>query len=124
MDCPRCSADLDFNMEFQETPELQHYGKELCGQCGVWLRWVSKPENVGVRTKTSRFKIKHFAQELCEICRRPRAMLGNNETLEIHHKDVNPDNDVMENLLLLCTCCHRQVHHNHTYLYLHHRKVA
>ena len=122
MECPRCSADLDSNTEFIETPELKHYGKEVCGGCGAWLRWVAKPENLGTRTRTSKFSVKHFPAEVCEIYRRPRSMLGNNESLEIHHRDINPENDTMENLLLLCTCCHRQVHHNHVYLYLRYRR--
>jgi 5-methylcytosine-specific restriction endonuclease McrA len=30
--------------------------------------------------------------------------------LEVHHKDGNPDNNVLENLLVLCPNCHAIVH--------------
>jgi len=40
--CPRCGSD---NIIFTETEELQHYGKENCGDCGRWIKWVPYPES-------------------------------------------------------------------------------
>lgn len=31
---------------FTPTPELTHFGKETCQQCGKFLRWVPKPQNI------------------------------------------------------------------------------
>jgi hypothetical protein len=28
------------------TPELQHFAKEVCADCGAFLRWLPKPENL------------------------------------------------------------------------------
>lgn len=32
------------NTEIIETPELIHYGKEVCKDCGRFIKWVSKPD--------------------------------------------------------------------------------
>ena len=28
------------------TPELQHFAKEVCADCGAFLRWLPKPETL------------------------------------------------------------------------------
>ena len=32
------------------------------------------------------------------------------EGLHIHHKDQNPSNNIMANLILLCGVCHKKIH--------------
>lgn len=32
------------NTELILTPELKHHGKEVCRDCGRFVRWVAKPE--------------------------------------------------------------------------------
>lgn len=44
--------------------------------------------------------------EVCNKC-------GSNENLEVHHKDKNPQNNVLENLKILCRHCHRIEHIAH-----------
>jgi len=39
----------------------------------------------------------------CVIC-------GTEEGLHIHHKDHNPTNNEIENLILLCGICHKKIH--------------
>lgn len=39
----------------------------------------------------------------CAIC-------GNNEGLHIHHRDCNPSNNKLDNLILLCGVCHKKIH--------------
>jgi 5-methylcytosine-specific restriction endonuclease McrA len=46
----------------------------------------------------------HFNNE-CVIC-------ATTEGLHIHHKDKNPSNNQMKNLIVLCGVCHKKVHMN------------
>lgn len=34
------------------------------------------------------------------------------QCLEVHHKDLNRDNNSIENLIVLCPNCHKEVHNN------------
>lgn len=34
-----------------ETPELQHYGKEVCSECGKFFKWVSAPNKFSIKEK-------------------------------------------------------------------------
>ncbi len=34
------------NITFTLTPELTHHGKEVCDDCGRFIRWVPKPESL------------------------------------------------------------------------------
>lgn len=38
------------------------------------------------------------------------AVCGQMEGLHIHHKDKNPNNNVMSNLIALCGVCHKKIH--------------
>jgi 5-methylcytosine-specific restriction endonuclease McrA len=120
MECPQCH-DVYETPFFTLTPELKHYGKYTCPCCDKFIKWVGKPEHEGHRRKTSKFSLEDLGVDCCEFCRRPRAMLGHNQALEIHHKDHSAENDVRENLLVLCTPCHKQAHFLKTYFYDHYK---
>ena len=123
--CPFCKSDVE--PFFTLTPELKHYGKNTCPLCSrSW--WQGKPEVVK-RRKTSKYTIEDLGIECCELCRRPKDMLGDNQTLEIHHKHLLEDGglDERDNLLVLCTPCHKDVHWKKTYFhdhYLRYRQQA
>lgn len=57
-------------------------------------------------TKAIRRKIETAWNNRCAIC-------GNNDFLEIHHLTAkgNGGTDDYDNLILLCACCHRAIHH-------------
>jgi hypothetical protein len=58
------------------------------------------------------------------MCQRRKDFLGKGERLEIHHViqiDQGGD-DTPDNIWILCTACHRIVHHQRTYLYEHQKK--
>ena len=116
MDCTSCGETFD-NLFFELTPESVHYAKETCPICGKFFRWVSKPEHEGKLRKTSKYTIESLGKNCCELCRRPKQMLGKDQTLEIHHKDWDHKNDIPENLLVVCTPCHKQIGLNYTYYY-------
>ena len=62
----------------------------------------------------------HAVMEInhCELCGRPIGELGKNEKLEAHHKQPieHGGEDVRDNILILCTPCHRMAHFLRTYL--------
>lgn len=114
MICPHCKNDIEPDTEL--TPHLKHYGKAICPECSrTW--WLPKPRSDERRRQTSRFKIEDLGIECCELCRRPKTMLGHNQTLEIHHKHLLTDGgeDARENIIVLCTACHKHVHWQKTY---------
>ena len=47
-----------------------------------------------------------------------KTRLGTHETLEIHHKiEINDGGqDIKENILVVCTHCHKLIHHVRTYM--------
>ena len=91
--------------------------KRVCTSCGYFWDWIAKPENKDKR-KSSKFSPRYLGIEYCEICHRPKSMLGKYETLEIHHKVSIKDGgeDIETNILVLCTAHHVWVHHEQTYL--------
>lgn len=97
-----------------------HYGKYVCIECGGFAGFMRKPKN-----ETKRQKNKYTAADLgmnrCQMCQRPREMLGQGESLEVHHVEEigRGGEDVPENIWCVCTACHRLIHHNRTYMYDH-----
>jgi len=54
--------------------------------------------------QTSRARSAKFAKTECEQC-------GGNEYLQVHHKDHDPLNNDIRNLITLCMSCHVKAHH-------------
>lgn len=50
-----------------------------------------------------------YKEDVCERCGR-REWMGEPIPLELHHKDFNHYNNNFENLQILCSNCHMQVH--------------
>lgn len=121
MYCKGCGKEVDAIVT-EVTDAGPHHAKQQCPICLAFLGWASKPKNETKRLK-SKFTPESLEVEHCEICLRPKAMLGRWETLEIHHKmpiELGGE-DVRENILVVCTYCHKDIHARHTYLYDHFR---
>ena len=118
--CKRC-GEVD-NLEtapcFDSSP---HYAKMSCGSCGAFIKFLAKPKNTGKRPPN-----KHTPESLgiayCQLCRRPADMLGAYEALEVHHvvEIQHGGDDDPANIWVLCTDCHKTLHHRRKYLYEHH----
>lgn len=116
--CPRCNVEI--LPVVIETPDTIHHAKEVCPDCGGFLRWLSKPKNENKRLP-SKFTPESLGISWCEFCLRQPEMLGIHEVLEIHHKmpiELGGE-DVKTNILVLCTYCHKTAHQRHIYLYKH-----
>ena len=98
-------------------PDGKHYAKETCEECGRFVKWLPKPKNEGKRPKN-----KHTAASLeinyCQMCCRHRSKLGNGGSLEVHHVEEisSGGGDIPENIWVVCTSCHRMIHHFRVYL--------
>ena len=111
MKCEKC----DSNLIIKETPNTIHYAKLICAKCGKWFKWLSHPDNEERRTQTSKFGISHIInfhkmkRSRCFFCLRTRSQLGTHETLTIDHiEEIDKGGkDIIENLQILCSACHK-----------------
>jgi len=118
--CKRC--DKEVNAIIEEMPETSiHYAKATCPICDRFIDWLKKPENEGFRTQSSKYTPETLSIEACELCGRDKSKLGKRSTLAIHHKQPIEEmgEDTKENILVLCTGCHRMAHFLRTYLHRH-----
>jgi 5-methylcytosine-specific restriction endonuclease McrA len=98
-----------------------HHAKVVCATCGRFQKWESKPrelKTVDPRSEVSKKLVAEFSQGFCEMCLRRKSELPLPQTLEGHH--VVPvalnGSDDRSNIWILCTSCHRRIHHERTYL--------
>lgn len=106
------------------------HGYELrCSYCDTFVGWGGKKQAVknenGDRQRSSQWTAKRLNKDYCEMCQRPKHLLGHGERLEVHHvvEVEQGGEDVPENIWVLCTPCHRLVHHQRTYLHQHVRNA-
>ena len=110
--CKWCGNE---KLKFTETPNLIHYGRMGCQHCGKFCYWVRNPE----LPKSNRQNIKtvkevcEFHQvkekEICFFCLRTRKQLGVKETLTVDHiQELDKGGlDILENMQVLCSSCHK-----------------
>jgi 5-methylcytosine-specific restriction endonuclease McrA len=125
--CRNCNGKI----VFVETPELTHYGKMICSNCGLWVRWVRHPEKEGKRTKTSIYKmdiVKQFygiEEEFCFFCLRKKHQLGVCEVMTLDHiQELDKGGaDEPQNIQILCTACHKLKNWARLYTNWHYQKA-
>lgn len=110
--CKYCGS---VDIQIIPRPDTPHAGEYRCIECGKHNGWAKKEKNVGKRGKSSNHSPESLNILVCECCRRSFKRLGDNETLTIHHKDRNPENDSPQNILVLCTFCHVLTHQIEVY---------
>ena len=125
--CKHCGIQVE-PVTFGEINDMHGY-KLRCPHCKRVVGWggkrqVVKTEN-GERTRSSQWSAKRLNKDFCEMCQRPKDFLGHGERLEVHHvTEIDQGGeDVPENIWVLCTPCHRLVHHQRTYLHQHVRNA-
>ncbi|MFA5796970.1 MAG: hypothetical protein WC916_02955 [Candidatus Woesearchaeota archaeon] len=84
-------AERERRFELKKRAEREYYGKE-------------KTKRVMLSDEDKENILANFNHQ-CTIC-------SAKEGLHIHHKDKNPSNNQMSNLLVLCGVCHKKVHMN------------
>lgn len=104
----------------RERPDTPHGGEMCCVICSAHIKWVAKEKNKAKLEKRPPCPSPDDLKiDRCQLCRRPRTMLGNHETLEIHHLDGDTTNIERINLLVVCSKHHKLIHHEITYLFDH-----
>ncbi len=121
--CPKCNIKLYQTL----TPHSVHYARIDCPKCGFisWARNPDSPRNKGTQKLRIGKKsvqevcsfhgfIEDFSRdnkdkEFCFFCLRKRDQLGWNETLTVDHiKELDKGGkDVLENMQVLCSACHK-----------------
>jgi len=116
--CNACSAEVE-TVE-QVLFDGPHYSKHTCKNCGKFVGFGKKPGNEFKRGK-NKYSPADIGVSFCQLCLRPIDRLGTRGVLEIHHVEEiqNGGNDVPENIWVICTSCHKLIHHQRTYLNQH-----
>jgi len=103
----KCKCGL--KLVFTETSNMIHYGKMECPKHG-FIRWIKNPDSTNQRKKINKNKIKNKTEnERCCFCCRTKEQLGIKETIEYDHilpLEMN-GKDSEENIMPLCTSCHK-----------------
>lgn len=92
----------------EPPPGVKHYKKAVCGSCGKFFGWISKPKNLARRAPST---VGLARGNRCEIC------LDGQGPLEVHHVIEVQDGGGNEpgNTMTLCRGCHALVHWVRTY---------
>ena len=97
-----------------------HYARIECGSCDRFIKWEGKPdsEKKNASRKNQAKLLNRFGRGFCELCLRPGDSLPLPQVLEAHHIIPVEDGggDERENIQIVCTACHRLIHHQRTYL--------
>ena len=117
--CPTCGAVGKPYTDGQS--HAAHGYKLFCSSCRRWLGWSGKTKQIrteeGERKASSQWSAKRLGITQCQSCLRTLERLGDNEALEVHHVVPIKDGgqDKLENIWVVCTTCHKEIHHRRVY---------
>jgi hypothetical protein len=111
--CKKCQWEIQ-EPDIIPRPDTPHAGEMRCPTCQSFLGWVKKEKNEGKRGPR-KYSPSDLNIDYCQLCRIKQINLGDQETLDIHHLDGDPENNERLNFLVLCTSCHKLIHHQITY---------
>ena len=117
--CKQCGKKVEPVSNGDVNPT--HGYKLFCPECNTCIGWGGKAQPVknsnGERERSSQWSAKRLGANTCQICLRHKDHLGAGR-LEVHHvTPIEKDGqDTPDNIHILCTSCHREVHHRRTYL--------
>lgn len=124
--CKRCGQLVE-PVTHGEVNEVHGY-KLHCPHCGLFVGWSGKTKQVkndnGERKRSSMWTAKRLNFDFCQMCLREKSFLGKGERLEVHHI-ISIDEggmDLPDNIWIVCTACHRLIHHQRIYLHEHQKK--
>ena len=117
--CKQCGKKVEPVHHGEINPT--HGYKLFCPDCNTFIGWGGKSQPIkngnGERERSSQWTAKRLGFDACQICLRNKNHLGAGR-LEVHHViPIEEDGqDTPDNIHILCTSCHREVHHRRTYL--------
>lgn len=124
----RCRACSFEGQPITGKTNVMHGYALYCPQCNMFWGWSGRKKVMhdedGNRKFSTQWPPKRIGIDFCQSCLRTEDQLGDGECLESHHiieiKDGGEDNP--QNIWVVCTACHKMIHHRRTYLYRHLRK--
>jgi len=122
--CKQCDANVVADRNIDDPASDIHGYKLYCVDCGSFVGWSGCKKDIkknGERQFSSQWTAKSVGIDYCQICLRNKTDLGQSERVEPHHiiEISEGGEDSRKNIMWLCTCCHRLVHHQRTYLQKH-----
>ncbi len=107
-ECENCGLVIyyTFKIRYKKTNKMLN----VCKMCSLdirnrnlgWEEGAKENKRAAISEKDKEMIFSKFNNE-CAIC-------GIKEGLNIHHKDHNPSNNRMNNLIVLCGVCHKKIH--------------
>lgn len=67
---------------------------------------LGRPKNKVKSQKALKMRLLELRGKVCERC-----SYNKTEILQVHHKDRNRENNIIDNLELICPNCHYETHH-------------
>ena len=130
VNCKKCGP---VQAVFQECSNGPHKAKFLCPKCNSFLRWIGSADiarikgnqpSKEVRRRETEKLVNRYSKGFCELCLRAKNQLPGTQTLEAHHVIEVQDggSDERNNIWIVCTSCHKFVHHQRTYLGHYHQE--
>lgn len=106
-ECDKCGCPDISETGFSEI----HGHRYVCNACG-YVCWGGRVKNEDKNKKRppcpTPDDLKVFA---CEMCGLEERFLNYGQSLEVHHKNIDPTDNDRLNLWVLCTKHHKLVHH-------------
>jgi hypothetical protein len=114
MVCHKCKSS-EFIKVWHE--HRQQYAR-ICKICNTQKGTYPKENDKYKRPKNHTELVKKKGIEFCELCLRKKDELPPPKTLEGHHIVEYQDGgtDDVSNIMVVCTPCHKYIHHQRTYL--------
>ena len=125
--CPKCGQVEP--VTHGEVNDV-HGFKLRCPHCDQFVGWGGKMKAIkddnGSRNLSSQWTAKRLNADHCEMCLRSKQLIGKGERLEVHHVKPIEDGgeDLPQNIWVVCTSCHRLIHHQRKYLHEHLKTFA
>jgi len=113
-------------LRFNDVPHAQHGYKFYCQKCGCFLAWGGRNKALrdehGKRDSSTIWTHSRLKMDYCQLCGRSKNFVDAvGEQLESHHLQPIFEGGVDEpkNIIVLCTACHKEVHHRRIYFQEH-----
>lgn len=108
--CKYCGKKLERirfpsgRLECLNSFDRRKYCDRECMKKGFLKLDSDKQSDRNGRATAQRINELILHKDKCEIC-------GSKKNIDVHHKDENPSNNVLDNLMVLCRSCHMKIHH-------------
>ena len=107
-ECQNCGMFVYYTVKIKDAKTSKVL--TVCKMCALdirnknlgWTERAKENKRAAISEKDKEVIFNKFNNE-CAICK-------GKEGLHIHHKDHNPSNNRMDNLIVLCGVCHKKIH--------------